>query len=335
MTERCMTTSSVREASSPSSCYRLQMVFNHLRVTTPSQQDQQLQLQQPQLQQQQLHQQQLQELPQRIQKPQQQKQQQQIQQPHRLPQTSTTIDCQIPQHRPQQTPLQQPQQLLQHPQHHHHNHPNNCHHLPCQKCHSPPPAMSRDNPPWDLLPPTSPLPDPRGALPALVPPPLTTHVLNTATGFPAVGMPVCVEVWEDTFGLAEDSHCEGCIVAEGECAVCRCRGRAVGGAGEGGRLKGRWVLVRRVVTNADGRVSGRLLGNQQMLYAGTIYRMTFDTSAYFEGVKSAASCGEGASSCARCFYPHVQVTFEVTEDTQHYHVPLLVSPYGYSTYRGS
>ena len=54
-----------------------------------------------------------------------------------------------------------------------------------------------------------------------------------------------------------------------------------------------------------------------------IYRLVFDTGAYF-----VASGQQG-------FYPEVSIVFEVTEPTRHYHVPLLLSPFAYSTYRGS
>jgi 5-hydroxyisourate hydrolase len=74
-------------------------------------------------------------------------------------------------------------------------------------------------------------------------------------------------------------------------------------------------------TNTDGRAS-ELLPANHVLVAGT-YRLTFDTDAYFTAV--------GATS----FYPTVQITFTITDPGQHYHVPLLLSPYGYSTYRGS
>ena len=53
------------------------------------------------------------------------------------------------------------------------------------------------------------------------------------------------------------------------------------------------------------------------------YRLTFETGAYF------------ASTGRRSFYPRVEVTFEVAAPGEHHHVPLLLSPFGYSTYRGS
>ena len=54
-----------------------------------------------------------------------------------------------------------------------------------------------------------------------------------------------------------------------------------------------------------------------------VYRITFASGAYF-GARGSAS-----------FYPEVTITFEMTERDEHYHVPLLLSPFAYSTYRGS
>lgn len=79
-----------------------------------------------------------------------------------------------------------------------------------------------------------------------------------------------------------------------------------------------WDRVGGGVTDADGRVRGLLDGP---LVPG-VYRITFRTGAWFE------ARGE------RAFYPKVPVFFDVQGDG-HYHVPLLLSPFGYSTYRGS
>lgn len=78
-------------------------------------------------------------------------------------------------------------------------------------------------------------------------------------------------------------------------------------------------ILAEAHTDADGRAGQ---GLPQTLERGT-YRITFDTGAYFgsQGVDS--------------FYPDVTVAFEVRDPEQHHHVPLLLSPYGYSTYRGS
>jgi 5-hydroxyisourate hydrolase len=81
-----------------------------------------------------------------------------------------------------------------------------------------------------------------------------------------------------------------------------------------------WIGRGKGETNADGRLPD-LLASEVKLDRG-IYRLLFDTASYFkiQGIQS--------------FYPSVMITFEVT-DHAHYHVPLLLNPYGYSTYRGS
>ncbi len=107
---------------------------------------------------------------------------------------------------------------------------------------------------------------------------ITTHVLDTAQGRPAAGVPVTLE-------------------------------RAAGGG---------WTLVARSGTDGDGRV--RDLGAERL--PGT-YRLRFDTATYFEAQRQAG------------FYPYVEVVFEIRDAGAHYHLPLLLSPYGYSTYRGS
>ena len=108
---------------------------------------------------------------------------------------------------------------------------------------------------------------------------ITTHVLDTARGRPAAGVPVVLE-------------------------------RAVDSG---------WQAVGRGTTDADGR-AGDLLSSAP---GDGRYRLTFDTGAYFR------AAGEAG------FYPEVTVTFDVAAGQDHYHVPLLLSPFGYSTYRGS
>ncbi len=81
-----------------------------------------------------------------------------------------------------------------------------------------------------------------------------------------------------------------------------------------------WRSLGAGVTDADGRAGDLLAGAP--LEART-YRLTFETGAYF------------ASTGRRSFYPRVEVTFEVAAPAEHHHVPLLLSPFGYSTYRGS
>lgn len=80
-----------------------------------------------------------------------------------------------------------------------------------------------------------------------------------------------------------------------------------------------WREVGGGVTDADGRVPGLLTGE---LGAG-IHRLVFATGDWFEGQGVAA------------FYPEVAVVCRIDDPGAHYHVPLLLSPFGYSTYRGS
>lgn len=82
-----------------------------------------------------------------------------------------------------------------------------------------------------------------------------------------------------------------------------------------------WDKIAGGVTNTDGRIVG-LLSDNTKLSAG-IYRMHFDTSEYF---KSNNEVG---------FYPYVDIVFELDASGSHYHIPLLLSAFGYSTYRGS
>ena len=82
-----------------------------------------------------------------------------------------------------------------------------------------------------------------------------------------------------------------------------------------------WVKLADRVTDADGRV-GDLLAPGVLPEAGR-YRITFETGEYFRARAESS------------FYPEACVTFEVGDREQHYHVPLLLSPFGYSTYRGS
>jgi len=86
------------------------------------------------------------------------------------------------------------------------------------------------------------------------------------------------------------------------------------------------VLVRRLVLNADGRNPGGPLYDDAALRPGT-YRLVFDVAAYFRG--------RGVALPQPPFLDRVAIDFGVADAQQHYHVPLLVSPWSYSTYRGS
>ena len=86
------------------------------------------------------------------------------------------------------------------------------------------------------------------------------------------------------------------------------------------RLAGEaWTTVGSATTDADGRTRALLEGEAP---AGT-YRLRFEVAPYFAGVRGGT------------FFPVIEITFAVTAGAGHHHVPLLLSPFGYSTYRGS
>jgi 5-hydroxyisourate hydrolase len=115
---------------------------------------------------------------------------------------------------------------------------------------------------------------------------ITTHVLDTARGAPAAGVPVRLERVSD-----EDP-------------------------GEIGRAS----------TDSDGRV--RDIG-PDALRPGT-YRLVFDVARYFAGLDQ-----QDQREPRDAFFPEVAVTFTADGEAPHYHIPLLLSPFGYATYRGS
>ena len=82
-----------------------------------------------------------------------------------------------------------------------------------------------------------------------------------------------------------------------------------------------WQVVGHGATDGNGRLGG--FGAEPAAASPGVYRLRFDTRAYFDAFG------------IRAFFPTVVVTFEVADPSSHYHVPLLLSPFGYSTYRGS
>jgi 5-hydroxyisourate hydrolase len=82
-----------------------------------------------------------------------------------------------------------------------------------------------------------------------------------------------------------------------------------------------WKRIGTGETGEDGRLQ-TLMPPDVVLVAAT-YRLVFDTKRYFDRLT------------VRGFYPSVTVTFDAAPGETHYHVPLLLSPFGYSTYRGS
>jgi 5-hydroxyisourate hydrolase len=109
---------------------------------------------------------------------------------------------------------------------------------------------------------------------------LSTHVLDTSLGKPAVGVHVTLA-----------------------------------------RVDGGEVVIGTATTDLNGRASN-LVPPEQVLSSGT-YRLRFDVDGYM------ARAGRPA------FFPAVIVVFVVGSGDEHYHIPLLLSPFGYTTYRGS
>lgn len=85
------------------------------------------------------------------------------------------------------------------------------------------------------------------------------------------------------------------------------------------------TLIKTAETNANGRTSGPLLAGEA-LRAG-VYELVFCAGAYFRG--------QGETLAEPAFLDEVAIRFGVADPAAHYHVPLLLAPYGYSTYRGS
>jgi 5-hydroxyisourate hydrolase len=110
---------------------------------------------------------------------------------------------------------------------------------------------------------------------------VSTHVLDTARGRPAVGISLSLEV----------------------------------------RKGDNWTRLADATTDENGR-AGNLIPSDVPFQRGT-YRLRFDAAAYFRA--------QGLET----LYSEVSVTFEVRNPSEHYHVPLLLSPWGYTTYRGS
>ena len=112
--------------------------------------------------------------------------------------------------------------------------------------------------------------------------PITTHILDTSGGLPAVGVAATLEQQ---------------------------------------RNDGSWTELARGVTNEDGRITN-LLSAAVTLVPG-LYRLRFATAKYFQALGQP------------CFFPEVLIVFQIDDPARHLHVPLLLSPYGYTTYRGS
>jgi 5-hydroxyisourate hydrolase len=115
------------------------------------------------------------------------------------------------------------------------------------------------------------------------------------------------------------------IAAGCPAAGIRVRLERVAPAGTDGRAGHEEVAAE--VTDANGRIAS--LG-PEVIAPGT-YRLVFDTGSYLARQPGTGNTGAGEAP----FLPEVTVTFAVGDGREHYHVPLLLSPFGYSTYRGS
>ena len=110
---------------------------------------------------------------------------------------------------------------------------------------------------------------------------ISTHILDTALGRPATGVPLSLSRWQHD----------------------------------------QWLPLSQNQTDADGRCV-QLLPTGAALEPG-LYRLRFDTAAYYESQRLAG------------LYPYIEIAFEVRDTQQHYHIPLLLTANGYTTYRGS
>jgi 5-hydroxyisourate hydrolase len=85
--------------------------------------------------------------------------------------------------------------------------------------------------------------------------------------------------------------------------------------------EGQWQTLGRGNTDADGRLRSLLPASHHL--AAGVYRLVFDLAPYYR------------TAGMECFYPTVPIIFAVRDTSERFHVPLLLSPFGYSTYRGS
>jgi len=120
-------------------------------------------------------------------------------------------------------------------------------------------------------------------------PAITTHVLDTARGCPAEGLPIVLSIAATSSSDADADDVE-------------------------------WKVISKGSTNSDGRCPGLLPPGPT---AAGRYRLRFKTKGYHTSLK------------VQAFFPYADLVFDIRDGSQHYHVPLLLSPFAYSTYRGS
>lgn len=85
--------------------------------------------------------------------------------------------------------------------------------------------------------------------------------------------------------------------------------------------EGAWTVLDEKLTDENGRIKDFLKSESGITHRG-IYKLTYHTAPYFESLRQES------------FYPFIEVVFELKDDS-HYHVPITLSPFGYSTYRGN
>ncbi len=86
-------------------------------------------------------------------------------------------------------------------------------------------------------------------------------------------------------------------------------------------IAGKWVALSNDTTDSDGRISTMLPGSAALVLGN--YKLCFDTDSYFQA--------SGVTS----LYPRIEIIFSVLDSNAKYHIPLLLTPNGYTTYRGS
>ena len=124
---------------------------------------------------------------------------------------------------------------------------------------------------------------------------ITTHILDTTKGRPAQGVAIILYKGETDASLPTDEYKDE-------------------------QSDNGWTEIARGMTNADGRIAD-LLKKDIVLQIG-IYKMRFETEDYF------------AKDNVVTFYPYVEIIFDITTE-EHYHIPLLINPFAYNTYKGS
>ncbi|EOD15802.1 hypothetical protein EMIHUDRAFT_245564 [Emiliania huxleyi CCMP1516] len=172
---------------------------------------------------------------------------------------------------------------------------------------------------------------------------LTCHVLDTARGCPAAGMRIELKrrVESSNGARGTRTRVRKTCGAQTQSTDAVTHAAAVGPGGGGGDS---WAEVGSFLTNEDGRIVGALSASSGAKAAGTarrgpvlkdgamargVYEWTFHVGDYF------AAAGATFAPCGTPFLGQVPLRFGIDDAESHYHVPLLCSPFSFSTYRGS